>query len=252
MDNGDKNKMVGHRQWVFSYDLGKAAFGGAYNSKSPGISASVAMKVSGMGIFPSEILPFVAYPPPGYFPAQFVYNRFSFWAHDISSGNNLELSVKINDSPQNISEIYYLGRGMMFVLADYGEFSADLPYYKIVNKRIDVHITDNATKTDYDYTIYPIDCSDKPMRTPVPTIEGDDYDKLDIGEAPKQKRQKKVAIGAGVGVSLVVIVIIILVLFIVFRHGCSHNHDNDETNNNNNNDNNDDHSESGENHLEDA
>ena len=49
MDNGDTNKIVGHRQWVFSSGLGKTAFGGAYNSKSPDISGSVAMKVFNMG-----------------------------------------------------------------------------------------------------------------------------------------------------------------------------------------------------------
>ncbi|EAY18830.1 hypothetical protein TVAG_294810 [Trichomonas vaginalis G3] len=251
-DSGDNNLEVGHRRWIFYNGLKRTTFGGAYDSQSPLYQCAVAQRVVFGDDTPLQVLPFTAYPPPGYFPAQFVYSRFSFWAPGIPSNAEFNISVKINDEPQNLTEKYSFARvdvgdgvgGVMFSFANYIRFS------KIVNKRIDIQI--KCADKVYDYTIYPIDCSDKPMRTPVPTIEGDDYDKLDIGEAPKQKRQKKVAIGAGVGVSLVVIVIIILVLFIVFRHGCSHNHDNDETNNNNNNnDNNDDHSDSGENHLED-
>ncbi|EAY18829.1 hypothetical protein TVAG_294800 [Trichomonas vaginalis G3] len=257
-DFGDGNLEVGHRRWILSRTLKRTAFGGAYDSQHLNNFGYAVAQKTNFGDSEIEQIPFTAYPPPGYFPAQFVYNRFSFWSPDFPSNSPINISAKINNEVQNVTlrrfEITGYGdhdQGVMFSLGGYGRSSYDSPYHQIVNKRIDIQI--KCADKVYDYTIYPIDCSDKPMRTPVPTIEGDDYDKLDIGEAPKQKRQKKVAIGAGVGVSLVVIVIIILVLFIVFRHGCSHNHDNDETNNNNNNnDNNDDHSDSGENHLEDA
>lgn len=252
-DQGGNNLEVGHRRWILYSGLTKTTFGGAYNSEAF-LSNAVAQKVIFDDSESGKQLTFTAYPPPGYFPAQFVYSRFSFWAPGIPLGADVNVTVKINDVPQNLSEFHifteggvgdYSG-GAMFAMEKY-------PYISdIVNKRIDVQVTYKTTV--YDYTIYPIDCSDKPMRTPVPTAEGDKYNSQDIGEAPKKQRQKKVAIGAGVGVSLAVIVIVVIVLFIVFRHGCSINHDNDETNNNNNdnNDNNDDQSNSGENHLEDA
>ncbi|EAY18817.1 hypothetical protein TVAG_294680 [Trichomonas vaginalis G3] len=216
MDAGDGNKYVGHRNWILFSGLKETAFGGAYDSMSPKYTTTIAMKVVPWPYEAGEKLLFTAYPPPGYFPAQFVYNRFSFWAPNIPERSYIKISVKINDVPQNITErtdfLQGAGdqdKGVVFALSGYGKNSYDYPYETILNKRIDVKIS--YDKTVFDYTIYPVDCSVVPVRTSVP-----DSDSFYSSSGSGDSTKKKVSIGVGVSLAIVLIIVVAVVCYFIF------------------------------------
>ncbi|EAY18828.1 hypothetical protein TVAG_294790 [Trichomonas vaginalis G3] len=230
-DSGEGNEDVIHRKWVLFSGLKKTAFGGAYNSKAPKYSTTIAMKTLFRPYEMGEKLLFTAYPPPGYFPAQFVYNRFSFWAPNIPDRSFINISVKINDVPQNITErtdfLQGAGdqdKGVVFSLSDYGVNSYDYPYETILNKRIDVKIS--YDKTVFDYTIYPVDCSVVPVRTSVP-----DSDSYYSSNGSSDSTKKKVSIGVGVSLAIVLIIVVAFVCYFIFY---KKNNDNGESNNDEN------------------
>ncbi|EAY10523.1 hypothetical protein TVAG_184250 [Trichomonas vaginalis G3] len=174
-DPGVYNENLGHRRWVFSEGLTSTAFGGAYNSVSSyqqGFTNSVAMKTTMK--FGEGTLLFTAYPSPGYFPARFIYNRFSFWAPGIRERGPLQISVSIDGEPQRIGAIVYTTgnyggnqRGAMFNLTSYPEdrlYQTD--YQKLIGRRIDVQVEYNYNV--YEYTILPVDCDSAEISTPTP------------------------------------------------------------------------------------
>ncbi len=94
-DNGDANGPVGHRRWLLLPKLREIGIG-----NTPNTNALWVMGNSGMPT--SDVPEFIAWPPPGYIPKQFVYPRWSF---SISGAEFTNTQVSMKDRTGKVVQL---------------------------------------------------------------------------------------------------------------------------------------------------
>ncbi|EAY04566.1 hypothetical protein TVAG_233020 [Trichomonas vaginalis G3] len=154
-DGSDPNA-VENRRWALSYLVLGPNFAAARQERH----TAFAMRIIYISRGSDPHLPFTTYPPPGYFPARFIYTKWSFWAPGIPDNADLSITVKIDNELQSINgytnlrtNLYLIHAGVCFKVGNYTENQ----YQTLVGKRIDVTIT--YQEKIFEYTIYPIDCN---------------------------------------------------------------------------------------------
>ena len=99
-DSGDNNMSVGHRRWIIEPGARQMGIGKAYASRV----SSDALYVVDSDIFlrqsdVREVRDFVAWPPPGYIPAEAVWGRWSFSPRGASDFSTATVTVVDDSGP---------------------------------------------------------------------------------------------------------------------------------------------------------
>ncbi len=107
-DGGSGNEPVGHRGWVLSPYVRAVGMGTALDS-SRANALHVLGDLTGSADRLREVRGFVAWPPPGYVPAEVVYRRWSFRAFGDFDYSTASVAV-VGETGAALTEIVHRGR----------------------------------------------------------------------------------------------------------------------------------------------
>ena len=178
-DSGTDNKPVGHRRWILNpynslfgfgavFKINQKKYESEYGSAEINLSnITNALYVTGMNNDKKALnkdysLQPVAWPMEGFFPNEYIYNRWSF-SLDKANFSKSKVELKLNSGKTIYPPVVSTQSGYALNTIVW-EFNLDefkLKENEFVEIKITGIKTDNEAIKEYTYTVYPFDLKNK-------------------------------------------------------------------------------------------